>query len=109
MRISGSSCDARRSASGCFVEGDSDGATTAMGADDRADLADQDVTVVVGPEHLDKDIYVGAVSMQHSEVLDPTVVAAETLDQMLQCLGTGPLLARFGYDTTGDVDDRLDR
>ncbi len=91
------------------VERDADRAAAGMGADDRADLADHDLAVVVGAEHLDELVDVAAVGVEHGEVADPVLVLGDLVDEELECLRSGALLAALLDLAVDDLDDRLDR
>ena len=91
------------------LERDTDGAASAVGADDRSDLADHDLAGCVRPQHLDELVDVAAVGVEHGEVLDGTVVALHLVDEEVERLRPGALLAALLDDAAGDLDDRLDR
>ncbi len=91
------------------LEGDADRAASGVGADDRADLADDDVAVGQRAQRVDEGVDVVAVGVEHGEVIHAPAVGGDLLDEERQRLAPRPLLAVLLDDAVADLDDRLDR
>lgn len=69
-----------------LVERHADRSPAPVGADDWTDFADDDVAVVVRGEHVDEQVDVTAVGVEHREVFDLAVKAFHFVHKILKGL-----------------------